>query len=118
MERRMAETITLEELRAKLERREEMVLLEALPREDYEQAHLPGALNLPLDQLESLAPRLVPARDAQVVVYCKNEACRNSELAARRLRRLGYTNVRDYSAGKAEWIAAGLPVEHGLAAAA
>ena len=114
----MAHTITLEELRAKVEAGEELVLLEALPREYYEEAHLPGALNLPLDQLEELAPRLVPDRDAQVVVYCKDEPCPNSELAARRLRRLGYTNVRDYVAGKAEWIAAGLPVERGLAAAA
>lgn len=111
------QTITLEELRAKLETGEELVLLEALPREYYEEGHLPGALNLPLDRLEELAPRLVPDRDAQVVVYCKDAPCPNSDLAARRLRRLGYTNVRDYVAGKAEWIAAGLPVEHGLAAA-
>jgi rhodanese-related sulfurtransferase len=114
----MAQTITLEQLRAKLEAGEKLVLLEALPREYYEQAHLPGALNLPLDGLEELAPRLVPDRDAQVVVYCKDEPCPNSDLAARRLRRLGYTNVHDYVAGKAEWIAAGLPVERGLAAAA
>lgn len=114
----MAPTITLKELRAKLDTGEELLLLEALPRTSYEQVHLPGALNLPLDELEELAPRLVPDRDAQIVVYCKDEACRNSELAARRLRRLGYTNVRDYAPGKAEWIAAGLPVERGLAAAA
>ncbi len=114
----MAQTITLDELRAKLDAGEKLVLLEALPREYYEEAHLPGALNLPLDELEELAPRLVPDREAQIVVYCKDEACRNSELAARRLRRLGYTNVRDYVGGKAEWIAAGLPVERGLVAAA
>ena len=112
------QTITLDELRAKLDAAEEVVLIEALPREYYEEAHLPGALNLPLDRLEELAPRLVPDRDAQVVVYCKDEPCPNSELAARRLGRLRYTNVRDYAAGKAEWIAAGLPVQRGLAAAA
>lgn len=114
----MAHTITLEELRTKLDAGEELVLLEALPPEYYEQAHLPGALNLPLDQLEDLAPRLVPDREAQVVVYCKDEPCPNSELAAKRLRRLGYVNVHDYVAGKAEWIAAGLPVERGVSAAA
>ena len=114
----MAKRITLQELRAKLEAGEKLLLLEALPRTSYEEVHLPGALNLPLDELEELAPRLVPDRHAQIVVYCKDEACRNSELAARRLRRLGYTNVRDYVGGKAEWIAAGLPVERGLAAAA
>ena len=114
----MTDTITLAELRAKLEAGEELVLLEALPRPYYEEAHLPGARNLPLDELEELAPRLVPDRDAQVVVYCKDEPCPNSALAARRLQRLGYTNVRDYVAGKAEWVEAGLPVERGLAAAA
>ena len=113
----MPKTIALQGLRAKLDAGEKLLLLEALPRTSYEEVHLPGALNLPLDELEELAPRLVPDPHAQIVVYCKVEACGNSELAARRLRRLGYTNVRDYVGGKAEWIAARLPIERGLAAA-
>jgi rhodanese-related sulfurtransferase len=114
----MFATISREELRAALEREERIALLEVLPADYFAEAHLPGALNLPLDRLEELAPRLVPDHDSAIVVYCKNEGCRNSEIAARRLARLGYSHVRDYVGGKADWLAAGLPVESGLAVAA
>jgi rhodanese-related sulfurtransferase len=45
------------------------------------------------------------------VTYCASLTCRNSEIAANKLIALGYTNVRDYAEGKADWIEAGLPVE-------
>ena len=112
----MADTITLTELRAKLEAGEELTLVEALGPAYYEEAHLPGAINIPHEQVDELALSLLPDKQAQIVVYCASGPCRNSGIAARRLERLGYTNVRDYHEGKAEWIAAGLPTESGSAA--
>ena len=107
----MAERITLAELQAKLEAGEALTLIEALGPVYYEDAHLPGAINIPHEQVDELAPSLLPDKDAQLVVYCADGPCRNSGFAARRLEQLGYTNVRDYHEGKAEWIAAGLPTE-------
>jgi rhodanese-related sulfurtransferase len=44
-------------------------LLEVLPRQEYEELHLPGAINIPLKQLDAeSAHQLDPGRD--VVVYC------------------------------------------------
>ncbi len=60
----------------------------------------------------------MPDRDAAIVVYCASGPCQNSGIAAGRLAALGYSDVSDYHEGKAEWIAAGLPVETGVAAAA
>jgi rhodanese-related sulfurtransferase len=114
----MAEKITLEELRDRLDRGEELILVEALGPAYYEEAHLPGAINIPHDQVDELAPALLPDKDAQIVVYCSNGPCPNSGIAARRLVQLGYTQVRDYHEGKAEWIAAGLPTESGVGAVA
>jgi rhodanese-related sulfurtransferase len=114
----MADTITLTELRAKLEAGEELTLVEALGPAYYEEAHLPGAINIPHEQVDELAPSLLPDKQAQIVVYCASGPCRNSGIAARRLERLGYTNVRDYHEGKAEWIAAALPTESGSVASA
>ena len=94
------------------------VLVEALPAKYFEQSHLPGAINIPHDAVDALAPRLLPDKDAEIVTYCASATCKNSELAARRLRELGYRNVREYVEGKADWIAAGLPVETGSRAAA
>ena len=108
----MVDTITRDELSAAIEAGA-VVVLEALPPMYYEKEHLPGARNLPLDDLEGLAPQLVPDLDAAVVTYCSNTACNNSTMAAARLEALGYTNVREYAEGKQDWIEAGLAVEQG-----
>src|SRR5437773_600696 len=112
----MVETITLEQLRQELAAGG-VTLVEALGPAYFEDAHLPGALNIPHNRVEELAPGLLPDKDARVVVYCANGPCRNSELAAAALAKLGYTNVADYHEGKAEWLGAGLPVERGALAA-
>ena len=90
--------------------------VETLPEQYYRKAHLPGALLLPHDQVDELAPTLLPDRAAAVVVYCANLPCPNSEIAADRLNELGYTNVREYAEGKQDWIDAGYPIEQGVPA--
>lgn len=114
----MIPTITLEELKAELDAGTELTLVEALGPMYYEEAHLPGAVNVPHDRVDELAPMVLPEKDAEIVVYCANGPCRNSAEATRRLIALGYTNVRDYHEGKAEWLEAGLPTESGSPAAA
>jgi len=108
-------TMTLAELRDALGTHTPPVLVEALPARYYEDGHLPGAINIPHDEVDALAPSLLPDRDAFIVVYCASGPCQNSGIAARRLTQLGYTDVRDYHEGKAEWVAAGLAVERAAA---
>lgn len=88
--------ITREELEAKLDRGEEVVLVETLGQRYYEDAHLPGAINIPHTEVDALAPQMLPDKSAQIVVYCSNRACQNSPQAARKLDTLGYKNVYDY----------------------
>ncbi len=107
----MFTTITREALKAKLDGAEPVVLVEALPEKYYRHSHLPGAVNIPHDQIDALAPTMLPDKDAEIVVYCANLPCPNSEIAAERLSQLGYTNVREYAEGKQDWIDAGLPTE-------
>ncbi|MCI0430241.1 MAG: rhodanese-like domain-containing protein [Rhodospirillales bacterium] len=113
----MVAKITRDELKAKLDRGEAVTLVEALPPRYFLDRHLPGAINLPHDQVETLAPSLLPDKEAEIVVYCSNTACQNSSIAARRLTALGYRRVRAYHEGKQDWIEAGLPVEQGAAIA-
>jgi rhodanese-related sulfurtransferase len=68
----MVATITREELRQKVERGDEFHLVETLPRTAYDHAHLPGAINLPPDQVKELAPQLLPDKSADIVVYCSS----------------------------------------------
>lgn len=105
--------IDREALRASLDSAEPPTLLETLPERYYRKAHLPGARLMPHDRVAELAASLISAPTAPVVVYCASDTCRNSDQAAAQLARLGYSNVRVYRGGKADWQAAGLPVEGG-----
>jgi rhodanese-related sulfurtransferase len=114
MKEHVMNTITRAQLEAELAAGR-VVLLEALPAMYFEAEHLPTAQNLPLDDIEALAPVLVPDLTTPVVTYCAGPTCPNSRAAVLRLEALGYTNVRAYEGGKEEWIGAGLPVESGVA---
>jgi rhodanese-related sulfurtransferase len=70
--------ITREGLKVKLDRGEEVVLIETLGSKYYEDAHLPGAINIPHTEVDALAPEMLPDKSAQIVVYCSNRACQNS----------------------------------------
>jgi rhodanese-related sulfurtransferase len=94
------------------------ILLEALPEKYWRAWHLPGARNLPHDQVRQLAPTLVPDKSAEVIVYCASSTCQNSHVAARVLEQMGYANVSVYPGGKQDWQEAGLPVEAGAMAEA
>lgn len=66
----MGATISREELKGKINRHDKFILMETLAPEAYEQAHLPGAVNAPPSRLQELVPKLAPAKDAEIVVYC------------------------------------------------
>lgn len=62
-------TISRDELKKKIDSKEKFLLVETLPAEKFK-THLPGALNLPPDQVKQLAPQLLPDKNAEIVVYC------------------------------------------------
>ncbi len=66
----MTKTISRDELKAKMDRREQFLLVETLPATAYHHAHLPRAINLPPDQVKQLAAILLPDKHADIVVYC------------------------------------------------
>ena len=66
----MVKTIARGELKAKIDRRDNFLLVETLPQTAYEHAHLPAAINLPPDRVSELAPSLLPDKSADIVVYC------------------------------------------------
>lgn len=104
-------SIGSEELLRKLETGEDLVLVDALPPMSYAHSHLPGAINLPPQQVDSSVARRLPDREAQIVVYCANAECQDSVETAERLIELGYTNVVHYPGGKSEWRERQLPLE-------
>jgi rhodanese-related sulfurtransferase len=105
-------TVTVDELRRKIDSDDAFVLVDALAPMVYAHSHLPGAINLPPSDLDvTTIARRIPDRDAEIVVYCSSPDCDDSVQTAQRLQTLGYTNVRHYAGGKDEWRDAGLPFE-------
>jgi rhodanese-related sulfurtransferase/CBS domain-containing protein len=101
--------IEREELQ-RLVRDEHAQLVEVLPPDEYEDEHLPGAINIPLKTLDAQTTRqLDPQRP--VIVYCYDYQCDVSPRAAWRLETLGFPRVYDYAAGKADWGSYGLPLD-------
>jgi rhodanese-related sulfurtransferase len=84
-------------------------LLEVLPRKEYDEEHLVGALHYPLAELRDRASEL--DRAIPVIVYCWDYPCDLSPRAAATLDALGFGEVYDYAASKLDWIASALPTE-------
>jgi len=110
----MAKTIDRTELEHAIDSNE-VTVVETLRDEHFEQGHLPGAIHIHFEAVGEQAPELLPDKDAAIVTYCSNTACRNSGVAAAKLEAMGYTNVRKYAEGKEDWQAAGLTLEAGAA---
>ncbi|HEY2971149.1 MAG TPA: rhodanese-like domain-containing protein [Pyrinomonadaceae bacterium] len=68
----MTKTISRDELSEKIDRGDSFLLLETLPTTAYQHVHLPGAINMPPDQVKQLAAKLLPDKHADIVVYCAN----------------------------------------------
>jgi ArsR family transcriptional regulator len=85
-----------------------VTVLDVRPEEEFALGHLPGAVNIPLADLEWRLADLPP--DHEVVAYCRGPYCVLSFEAVAELRRRGY-RVRRLEDGYPEWRAAGLPVE-------
>jgi rhodanese-related sulfurtransferase len=68
----MIDTVSRDELKGKMERGENFTLVETLAEVAYRHQHLPGAINLPPDRVKELAPRLLPDKAAEIIVYCSS----------------------------------------------
>jgi len=111
-ERDSLEPVTREAL---LERTRDGVVtvLDVRPADEFAAGHLPGAVNIPLAELEARLAELDPAQE--IVAYCRGPYCVLSFEAVAALRARGFT-VRRLEDGLPEWRAAGLPLEQGALA--
>lgn len=89
-------------------KRGEVTVLDVRPPEEYRAGHIPGALSVPLDELDRRMAVL--PRDREVVAYCRGPFCVLAVEAVERLRRRGYRAIR-FEEGIPDWRARGLPVE-------
>ena len=86
----------------------DVVLLDVRPVEEYEASHLPGALSMPVTDLEARLPEL--PREKEIVAYCRGPYCVFADEAVALLQTNGY-QARRLEEGLPDWRALGLPVE-------
>jgi rhodanese-related sulfurtransferase len=63
------QTISRDELRARLRDRS-LIILDVLPKEAYAEAHIPGAISLPVAEIEAKARQAISNLTQEIVVYC------------------------------------------------
>ena len=85
-----------------------VTVLDLRPPEEFAAGHVPGALNIPIEQLQKRM-RELPKRK-EIVAYCRGPFCLMSYEAVQLLRKKGL-KARRLENGMPEWRVAGLPVE-------
>lgn len=86
-----------------------LLLLDVRTADEYAAGHLPGAYNLPHDQIPQRLAELGEARDREVVVYCRSG--RRAAVALDVLQRAGFTRLAHLEGDYQGWIEDGRPVE-------
>jgi rhodanese-related sulfurtransferase len=103
------EPVTLSELR-KLVNDDRVTVIDVRPRDEYEAGHIPGAISIPVPELERRVGEL-PKRK-EIIAYCRGPYCVYSLEAVTRLRKAGF-RARRAEQGLPDWRARGLPVATG-----
>lgn len=92
--------IGAEEAKSLMEDGDPYVLVDVRTPEEFKEGHIEGALLLPDYEVEASAAKLLPDKDARILLYCRTG--RRSESAAKTLVAMGYTNVVDFG-GITDW---------------
>lgn len=101
------EPILADELMQRL-REDSVTLLDVRPADEYVHGHLPGAINIPLNELEARLKDLPVGQE--IVAYCRGAYCVLAFEAVAMMRKKGL-HARRLEAGFPEWKAAGLPTQ-------
>src|SRR5680860_843068 len=102
------ELLTKEELAKRLRRKDDLMVIDVRPAEEYAAGHVPGAVSIPVAELKWRLKELPKSKE--IVAYCRGSFCAFAPEAARYLERKGFrTSVLD--SGLPDREAEGLPVE-------
>jgi rhodanese-related sulfurtransferase len=99
--------ISQDALLAQMENGENPIILDVRTPREYEQGHVPGAVNLPYQQIGRRLVDLEQIRDKQIVVYC--EVGPRARVAQSMLQQAGFPDVRHLAGDMAGWRRSRLP---------
>lgn len=103
--------VTVDDVKGKLDRNEEFLLVDVREDKEWDQDHLPNAVHLGKGVIERDIEKRVPDFNAPIVLYCGGGF--RSALAADNLERMGYKSVVSMDGGIREWREKGYPLARG-----
>lgn len=93
-----------EELRAIVDAEvRNFLLVDSRNPEEYQEAHIPGAINIPEKEMDRFLGLLPADKSTQIIFYCNGVKCGKSKKAAAKSIELGYSNIWVYSEGMPVW---------------
>ena len=91
-------------LKAKVEAdQRDFLLVDARNPEEYREAHIPGAINIPQKKIDVYQGLLPADKHSEIIFYCNGVKCGKSKKAAKKAIELGYSNVLVYAEGMPVW---------------
>jgi rhodanese-related sulfurtransferase len=87
------------------------IFIDVRTPDEYKEGHIPGAINIPLEQLPDKIAMLPEDKDTLIVSYCKSGW--RASLGMMTMRQLGYANVKGFSGSWIAWKDAGHPIRTG-----
>ena len=99
-EKAMYEQITAENAKKIMDSGKEHIILDTREQDEFDEGHIPGAIQIPYTEIENKAIELMPDKDKLILVYCRSG--RRSKIASESLAKLGYTNVKEFG-GIIDW---------------
>lgn len=95
--------ISTDQLKKMMDEKKEFILVDARTKEEYQEAHLVTAINVPEKQFEELVSTLPADKKSLLVFYCNGSKCGKSKRTAKKATALGYTNIAIYNEGFPVW---------------
>ena len=92
--------ITMDEAVAMMEEEEGYIILDVRTAAEFDEKHIPGAINIPNETIGTDAIPELPDKDQLILVYCRSG--NRSKQASEKLVKLGYTNVVEFG-GIIDW---------------
>jgi rhodanese-related sulfurtransferase len=98
-----------DELKERMSEKRPIILIDARDEEDYGKMHIPGAISMPVYDIDKLADDL--DKDKEVITYCSSGMCDASTDAAAILAKKGFKKISEYKGGIQDWVNGGNPTE-------
>jgi rhodanese-related sulfurtransferase len=103
------EIISVKELAEQIQLERAPLIVDVRSEKEYAEAHIPGAVNIPYDQLGDRLSEIDAAKTDEIVVHCLSGY--RAEIAEKLLSEAGYSNVRDLDGHMNAWQSGGYPIE-------